>query len=43
MIERRPGTREELMAVHGVGRVKLERYGDAFLEALQEGEDGSDG
>jgi ATP-dependent DNA helicase RecQ len=44
MIERRPETREELMAVHGVGRVKQERYGDAFLEALRvEGDDGSEG
>jgi ATP-dependent DNA helicase RecQ len=30
----RPTTREELLRVSGVGQVKLERYGDAFLEVL---------
>ena len=36
MALRRPGTREELLEVPGVGPAKLERYGDAFLEALAE-------
>ncbi|MGH7541378.1 MAG: HRDC domain-containing protein, partial [Gemmatimonadota bacterium] len=34
MIDRRPRSRAELLAVPGVGPAKLERYGDAFLEAL---------
>ena len=29
-----PRTRDEMLALSGVGPVKLERYGDAFLEAL---------
>jgi ATP-dependent DNA helicase RecQ len=37
MIDRRPSTPEEMLRVHGVGQVKLERYGEAFLEALREG------
>ena len=37
MAERRPISAAELLAVPGVGPVKLERYGDAFLEALREG------
>jgi len=36
MIERRPATRTELLAVSGVGPVKAGRYGDAFLRALRE-------
>ncbi len=32
MARRRPRNRAELLAVPGVGRVKLERYGEAFLE-----------
>lgn len=35
MAERRPTTPEELLGVPGVGPVKLERYGEAFLEALR--------
>ena len=35
MVRRRPRTAEELSAVSGVGKVKLERYGQAFLEALK--------
>jgi ATP-dependent DNA helicase RecQ len=31
-----PRTRDELLGVSGVGRVKLERYGDRFLEAIGE-------
>lgn len=34
MAIRRPATRAELLDVPGVGPAKLERYGDAFLEAL---------
>lgn len=30
----RPATPDQLLAVNGVGEVKLERYGAAFLEAL---------
>jgi ATP-dependent DNA helicase RecQ len=36
MANRRPGTPGELLEVPGVGPTKLERYGDAFLEALRE-------
>ncbi len=35
--ERRPVSAAELLGVPGVGPVKLERYGAAFLEALREG------
>ncbi len=35
MIDRRPTTPEEMLDVTGVGEVKLERYGEAFLEALE--------
>ena len=34
MAEGRPSTPEELLAVSGVGPLKLERYGEAFLEAV---------
>ena len=37
MTERMPASRTELLTVSGVGPAKLERYGDAFLEALREG------
>ncbi|HLR46685.1 MAG TPA: RQC domain-containing protein, partial [Deinococcales bacterium] len=33
----RPATDEELLQVSGVGEVKLERYGEAFLVAIAEG------
>jgi very-short-patch-repair endonuclease len=33
---RRPQTPDELLAVPGVGPVKLERYGEAFLEILRQ-------
>lgn len=36
MAEKRPGTLDEMLAVHGVGERKLARYGDAFLEALND-------
>ena len=34
MAEGRPSTQEELLALSGVGPLKLERYGEAFLEAV---------
>ena len=36
MIDRRPRTHADLLAVSGVGPVKAERYGDAFLRVLRE-------
>jgi len=36
MIDRRPANRTELLQVSGVGPVKAERYGDAFLQAMRE-------
>jgi ATP-dependent DNA helicase RecQ len=38
MARMRPRSPEELRLVAGVGPVKLERYGDAFLEELKRGE-----
>ncbi len=35
MAARQPGSDEELLAVNGVGRVKLQRYGSLFLEAIR--------
>jgi ATP-dependent DNA helicase RecQ len=40
MAQSRPHTRAELLAVSGVGQAKLERYGDAFLNAIAEQEAG---
>jgi ATP-dependent DNA helicase RecQ len=34
MAARQPRTRDEFLAVHGVGRRKLEQYGDPFLAEL---------
>jgi len=42
MVAQRPRTREELLTVSGVGPAKLERWGEAFLSAL-EGLDGPHG
>ena len=36
MAERVPRSRAELLLISGVGPVKVERYGEAFLEALRE-------
>jgi ATP-dependent DNA helicase RecQ len=36
MVEKHPATLDDMLAVHGVGERKLSRYGDAFLEALEE-------
>jgi ATP-dependent DNA helicase RecQ len=35
MVARRPGTLDEMQHVHGVGAVKLERYGAAFLDIIR--------
>ena len=37
MAEGRPSTPQELLAISGVGPLKLERYGEAFLEAVSRG------
>jgi len=37
MVARRPRTREQFLACHGVGLAKLERYGDAFLGLIAGG------
>ncbi len=34
MVRRRPANVEDLLKVSGVGRAKLQRYGDAFLEEI---------
>lgn len=39
MASRRPRTLDEMLAVRGVGEVKLEKYGEEFLEAVREFED----
>jgi ATP-dependent DNA helicase RecQ len=36
MASRLPRTRSQMLEVTGVGPVKFERYGDAFLEALND-------
>ena len=36
MAKHAPRTRAELLGIPGVGPVKLERYGEAFLEALRD-------
>ncbi|HRI42581.1 MAG TPA: HRDC domain-containing protein [Fimbriimonadaceae bacterium] len=33
--ERRPTSREQFLAVSGVGLVKLEKYGNQFLEVVR--------
>jgi ATP-dependent DNA helicase RecQ len=38
MVERAPATPEEMLEVSGVGPAKLDRYGEAFLEALRPGD-----
>ncbi|MDO5108277.1 MAG: HRDC domain-containing protein, partial [Coriobacteriaceae bacterium] len=35
MVRRRPRTAEELLEIPGVGQIKLDRYGEAFLEELR--------
>jgi len=41
MVERRPGTPEELAGITGVGETKLERYGEDFLGVIAKAERGS--
>ena len=36
MVRLRPATAEDMLNLHGVGQTKLDRYGDAFLEALRQ-------
>lgn len=31
-----PSNKEEMLEVHGIGEVKFERYGEAFLELIGE-------
>ena len=35
MARRKPSTLEEMGGVHGVGEVKLKRYGEEFLEVVR--------
>jgi ATP-dependent DNA helicase RecQ len=35
MARRKPATRAEMSAVHGVGEAKLRQYGDIFLEVIR--------
>lgn len=37
IVERRPSTLGELQAVQGMGALKVERFGEAFLEVLRDG------
>ncbi len=37
MAASKPATREEFLGCHGVGKAKLERYGEAFIEAIAAG------
>jgi ATP-dependent DNA helicase RecQ len=37
MVAQRPASADELLALSGVGRAKLERYGQVFLEAIRSG------
>ena len=34
MVRRKPQTPDELLLVSGVGAIKLDRYGDVFLEEI---------
>ena len=40
MAKRRPTTREAFLKISGVGKVKLERYGDRFLKVIRLGHSG---
>ena len=39
MAKRRPSSLDEMAGVHGVGAVKLEKYGRAFLAVIQDPRD----
>jgi superfamily II DNA helicase RecQ len=36
MVAKKPKTQSGLLAVSGVGKVKLERYGSEFLDAIRD-------
>lgn len=36
MLERKPTEKSELLSITGIGESKLEKFGDSFLEAIQE-------
>jgi ATP-dependent DNA helicase RecQ len=36
MVITRPRTREDLLGIHGIGATKADRYGDLFLEAIND-------
>ncbi|MFH2211862.1 MAG: RecQ family ATP-dependent DNA helicase, partial [Pseudomonadota bacterium] len=40
ILTRRPGSLTEMGQISGVGQAKLERYGDAFLQVVEDAEDG---
>jgi ATP-dependent DNA helicase RecQ len=42
MAARKPATQAELLEVNGVGQTKLQRYGDAFLDAVAAGGRGAE-
>jgi ATP-dependent DNA helicase RecQ len=42
MASRRPATLDELSAIHGVGRAKLGRFGEAFIAAITGGRGGAE-
>jgi ATP-dependent DNA helicase RecQ len=41
MVVQRPSNEQELLKIAGVGPAKLEKYGDAFLAAIQADVDGN--
>lgn len=41
MVEHRPETESDFRALHGVGDVKLDRYGDIFLRIIHNFDNGS--
>jgi ATP-dependent DNA helicase RecQ len=42
MAARCPTTPEEMLQIPGIGQVKLERYGEVFLKAIQSYQDEQD-
>jgi ATP-dependent DNA helicase RecQ len=38
MVEERPESAEEMLALSGVGQKKLERYGEEFLRVVRDAE-----
>ena len=43
MMQHRPSNKAELLAINGVGGVKLDRYGDEFLAVMNDFSDGASG